>query len=106
MSGRVEPDPQTTAALAANVNQMPNVLSAPVLPIDPDDAWRGGSSLPNDHPAWMRDTLSLSQRARALLASVKPVVVRVIAFWEHRVKSVAVGNRTLTVDASGSYRCM
>jgi hypothetical protein len=53
----------------------------------------------------MRDALSISQRARALLAKLQPVVVRVVAFWEHRVKSIAVGGRTLSVDASGSYRC-
>jgi hypothetical protein len=104
VSGRVEPDPQSVA-LAATLAQTQALLAEPIAPLDPDEGWRGGSSLPNDHPAWMRDTVSVSQRARALLARIAPVAVRVIAFWEHRVKSIAIGNRTLSVDASGSYRC-
>jgi hypothetical protein len=39
------------------------------------------------------------------LVKLKPVAIRVIAFWEHRVRSIAIGNRTVSVDASGSYRC-
>ncbi len=79
------------------------VLTPPVEGVDPD-GWGEGPSLPSDHPAWARDAISLSQRARALLAEIKPVALRVVAFWEHRVKSIAVGGRTLTIDASGSYR--
>jgi len=73
----------------------------PVL--DPDDRY-GGHALPSDHPAWMKDTLSISQRTRALLARLKPVVVKVVAYWEHRVRSIAIGTRRLSVDPSGSYR--
>lgn len=106
MSGRVEThgDPQTVGPGASLVQVTPPLV-APVEPSDPDERWGNGSSLPSDHPAWMRDALSISQRARALLAKLQPVVVRVVAFWEHRVKSVTIGGRTLSVDASGSYRC-
>jgi hypothetical protein len=70
---------------------------------DPDDRW-GGHALPNDHPAWMKDTLSLSQRARALIATLRPVILNVVAAWEHRARSILVGGRRLSVDPSGSYR--
>lgn len=103
MSSRVEDAAQAAAAAAAVL--VPGGLPTAVAPValDPDDRW-GGHSLPNDHPAWMRDTVSLSQRARALLAHVKPAVVRVIAAWEHRVRSIVVGGRRLCVDPSGCYR--
>jgi hypothetical protein len=52
----------------------------------------------------MKDTLSISQRARGLLAQMRPAIVKVIAYWEHRVRSVIIGERRVFVDASGSYR--
>jgi len=102
VSGRVEPDTQSANASAV---ALPYVNALPLAPIaaDPDDRW-GGHALPNDHPAWMKDTLSISQRARALLAKIKPIAIRVVAFWEHRVRSVAVAGGRVSVDASGSYR--
>ncbi len=105
MSGRIDPDAQS-AVVAQNLPPAGQSAAFPaVAAIDPDETWRGGSSLPSDHPAWMRDVVSVSQRARALFVKLKPVAVRVIAFWEHRVRSIVVGNRTVSVDASGSYRC-
>ncbi len=81
----------------------PSLAVAPI-PDDPDDRWGSGHRLPGDHPAWMRDTVSLSARARALLAKVKPVAIRVIAAWEHRARTIVLGRSRLSVDASGSYR--
>jgi hypothetical protein len=52
----------------------------------------------------MRDTISISQRARALLAQIKPVVLTVIGAWDHRLRSIFVGGRRVSVDPSGSYR--
>ena len=102
MSARVDPDggmlalgPTTLATLA------PEVLAP--LAIDPDERY-DGPALPGDHPAWMRDAVSLSQRARALLSALRPVVMHVIGAWEHRVRSIVVGGRSMKVDASGSYR--
>jgi hypothetical protein len=60
--------------------------------------------LPNDHPAWARDVVSLSQRARALFTHLRPIVVKIFAAWEHRVRSIVVGGRTLSIDAGGCYR--
>lgn len=62
------------------------------------------TALPSDHPAWQRDMLAVSARARALIAALKPIVVRALTFWDHHVREVAIGPRTLGLDASGSYR--
>ena len=61
-------------------------------------------SLPRDHPAWQRDVLSVSARARQTLARLRPVVVQVLTFWDHVRRGVAVAGRTLEIDPSGSYR--
>lgn len=62
------------------------------------------ATLPRDHPAWQRDVLSVSARARAIIAALRPVVVRVLTFWDHVVRSVNVGARRVEVDPSGCYR--
>ncbi len=65
------------------------------------------TSLPADHPAWQRDVLAISARARAVLATLRPVVVRVATFWDHAVRSVAVGGRrSIEIDPSGCYRLL
>ena len=47
----------------------------PVLP--PIDAEAAGlPDLPADHPQWQRDVVSISSRARAVIANVVPVIVR------------------------------
>ncbi len=73
------------------------------LPVDPD-AELGAASLPADHPRWQRDVLSISARARAAIAHLAPLVVRVLTYWDHRVREIAFGHRSLTVDPAGSYR--
>jgi hypothetical protein len=101
MTPRIDPDqpagnsPQPTGAPLA---------APPALPVLLDPDVEVGNYLPSDHPAWTKDALSLSQRARALLGRIKPLVIRVLTFWDHRVRSILVGGRTLSVDASGSYR--
>jgi hypothetical protein len=98
------------------VNETPSALSpldpalvyplavvAPALPpIDADAA--GLPELPSDHPPWQRDVVSLSSRARALVANVVPVVVRALSYWDHRLREIAFGARTLSVDPAGCYR--
>jgi hypothetical protein len=61
-------------------------------------------SLPRDHPAWQRDVLSISSRARELVARLRPVVVQVLTFWDHVRRGVVVAGHTLEIDPSGSYR--
>ena len=62
------------------------------------------ATLPRDHPAWQRDILSVSARARAVVAALRPMVVRVLTFWDHVARSVSVGSRRIEVDPSGCYR--
>jgi hypothetical protein len=78
----------------------PRALLAPPPPEEP----RTAPALPRDHPAWARDLAAISSRTRALLHAVRPTVVRVMTFWDHRVRSIAVGARALSVDAAGCYR--
>ena len=99
MSTRVDIDPQG----AANEPQVAAPGALAPLAFDSDDQF-GGPALPSDHPAWLKDAVSLSQRARALVAKLKPAVIHVAAAWEHRVRTILIGGRALTVDASGSYR--
>ncbi|HEY0614340.1 MAG TPA: hypothetical protein VGC96_06850 [Candidatus Elarobacter sp.] len=61
-------------------------------------------SLPREHPVWQRDCCSISARTRAVLASLRPVVVRVLTFWDHAIRSIPVRGRRLDVDPSGCYR--
>jgi hypothetical protein len=63
-----------------------------------------GTLLPGDHPRWVRDALSVSSRAKEIAARLKPVAVRILGFWDHRVRSVMIGGLRIGVDASGSYR--
>jgi len=60
--------------------------------------------LPTDHPAWRRDAISLSARAAALLARLRPYVIRVLTFWDHSISSAVIDDRFVEVDGSGSYR--
>ncbi len=68
------------------------------------DADFDAPSLPHGHPEWIKDALSVSRRARTLIARLRPVVIRVLTFWDHRLRSIAVGSQRVAVDASGSYR--
>ena len=60
--------------------------------------------LPHDHPKWVRDALSVSQRARDLIARLPRVAIDVLTFWDHRIRSVVVGDSRVSIDPSGSYR--
>jgi hypothetical protein len=60
--------------------------------------------LPHDHPKWAKDTLTISQRARDIIARLKPVIVRILTFWDHRLRSISIGDKRVNVDPSGSYR--
>lgn len=95
---------ETSAALvpADAALVYPPALVPPLPPIDAEAA--GLPDLPADHPQWQRDVVSISSRARALIANVVPVVVRTLAYWDHRLREVAFGARTLSVDPAGCYR--
>ncbi len=75
----------------------------PIVPAIPDVELEA-APLPHDHPPWVRDALTVSQRAKELIARLRPVVLRVLTFWDHRIRSIAIAGRRVGVDASGSYR--
>ncbi len=104
MSARVEADQaRLQAATEAQSTAVALGAALPLAPIFDADADLG-SALPPDHPAWIRDAVSISQRARVLLANLRPVAIRVMTMWDHAVRSLVIGGRRLDVDASGSYR--
>ena len=74
-----------------------------ILPLIPDDELET-PPLPREHPRWVKDAIAVSQRARQLIARLKPIAVRVLTFWDHHVRSVTVAGRQLSIDVSGSYR--
>jgi hypothetical protein len=76
------------------------VAAAHVSDVDPELH----ATLPRDHPAWQRDILSVSARARAVVAALRPAVVRVLSFWDHVVHRVSIGARRVEVDPSGCYQ--
>jgi len=76
----------------------------PILPVTVDPELEITSVLPRDHPAWQRDVLSISTRARAVIATIKPIAVRVLGFWDHQLRQLRIGGRMLGIDPSGCYR--
>jgi hypothetical protein len=80
----------------------PLALVPALAPIDADAS--GMPDLPADHPQWQRDVVSISSRARAVIATIVPVVVRTLAYWDHRIREIAFGTRSLAVDPAGCYR--
>lgn len=76
---------------------------APVLALLPDDELET-PPLPREFPKWTKDALAVSQRARQIIATLRPAIVRVLTFWDHHIRSAIVGGRELQVDVSGSYR--
>ncbi|MDP9018392.1 MAG: hypothetical protein M3N19_08740 [Candidatus Eremiobacteraeota bacterium] len=97
MQARVELEPGH-ALLPAAIS--PGAIQYALLP----EAELETPFLPRDHPAWMRDAVAVSTRARQWIANLKPIAVRVLTFWDHTVRSIAIAGRSLSVDASGSYR--
>ncbi|HET9096381.1 MAG TPA: hypothetical protein VFN37_06945 [Candidatus Baltobacteraceae bacterium] len=91
-------DPDTNPAI-----YQPVVASRAILPLIPEDELET-PPLPREHPKWVKDALAVSQRARQIVAQLRPVVIRVLTFWDHHVRGVVVGGQELTVDISGSYR--
>lgn len=85
-----------TAALAA-----PAVAPGIVGDVEPEGY---DVALTSDQPAWQRDAVSVSARVRALLATLTPIVVQVLTFWNHVTRSIRIGNRVVEIDPSGCYR--
>ena len=95
---RVEPD------IGHGLYAQPALVgTAPVLPLISEDELET-PALPREHPKWVRDAAAVSQRARALIARMRPILVRVLTFWDHTTRSIGIGGQRVEVDASGSYR--
>ncbi len=77
--------------------------SEAVVPVVPD-AELETALLPNDQPRWVKDAVAVSQRAREIVAKLRPAAVRVLCFWDHRIRAIVIGDRRVVVDASGCYR--
>jgi hypothetical protein len=102
-------DPRGTALadpLALALAAAPGIVPAQLVDDGAIDA-QTQIALPVDHPAWQRDVVGISARARAVLASLRPVVVKIVTFWDHVARSVRVGDgRRVEVDPSGCYRLL
>ena len=100
MLRRVDGDDGRTHAVQAQA--APIATEQAVTPIGEGEA--ENSLLPRDHPKWARDAVTLSQRAREIIACLRPVVVKILTFWDHRVRSALIGGSRVSIDPSGSYR--
>ncbi len=92
-------DPDTNPA----IYQPPIPASRSILPLIPEDELET-PPLPREHPKWVKDASAVSQRARQLISRLKPIVMRVLTFWDHHARGISIGGRELTIDMSGSYR--
>ena len=88
------------SAARASLDPIAYALVLPVA-VDPE---LEATVLPRDHPAWQRDVLSISARARALIATLKPLAVRVLGFWDHQLRELRIGGQRLAIEPSGCYR--
>jgi hypothetical protein len=96
---RIELD-ETPAALSARLEAGRSEAIVPAVA----EAELETALLPQDHPRWVKDAVAVSQRGRELIAKLRPVIIHVLSFWDHRIRSIMVGNRCLQVDPSGCYR--
>jgi hypothetical protein len=95
-------DAEDGAAKAPTHAPSPALAAAHVVPAIAES--ESESLLPRDHPKWARDALTLSQRARELVARLRPVAIRILTFWDHRIRSAFVAGSRISIDPSGSYR--
>lgn len=99
MLRRIESE-ESAAALALQIDANRSEAIVPAVA----DAELETALLPREHPRWVRDAVAVSQRAREIIAKLKPVVIRVLSFWDHRIRSIVVGDRHVQVDSAGCYR--
>ena len=100
MFRRIELDDAAGAALPLPVGASRSEAIVPVVA----EAELETSLLPQDQPRWVRDAVAVSQRAREIVAKLRPVAVRVLSFWDHRIRAIVVAGQRVAVDASGCYR--
>jgi hypothetical protein len=91
---------ETTAALPLQVGASRSQAIVPVVA----EAELETALLPYDQPRWVKDAIAVSQRAREIIAKLRPAAVHVLCFWDHRIRAIVVAGRQVQVDASGCYR--
>jgi hypothetical protein len=91
---------ETTASLPSQVGASRSEAVVPVVA----EAELETALLPHDQPRWVKDAVAVSQRARELISKLRPAAVHVLCFWDHRIRSIVVGDRRVQIDASGCYR--
>ncbi len=91
---------ETTPALASQIGASRPQGIVPVVA----EAELDTALLPHDQPRWVKDAVAVSQRAREIIARLRPAAVHVLCFWDHRIRAIVVGDRRVVVDASGCYR--
>jgi hypothetical protein len=99
MLRRIELD-EPSAALPLQVGASRSEAVVPVVA----EAELETTLLPNDQPRWVKDAVAVSQRARDLIAKLRPAAVHVLSFWDHRIRAIVVGDCRVAIDASGCYR--
>lgn len=102
MLRHVEGEERAAASSLLAALGLSSSAAAPVTPLAQTE--NEPSRLPPDHPQWAKDTVTISNRAREFMARLKPVVVRVLTFWDHRVRALVLGDARICIDPSGSYR--
>ena len=100
MLRRVDGDEQRLHANAPHATAIPTEQMVAAI----DESETENTLLPRDHPKWARDAVTLSTRAREMIARLRPVVVKMLTFWDHRVRSALVAGNRVCIDPSGSYR--
>src|SRR5579862_3112741 len=83
--------------------QIGAAASEAIAPVVPDGELETPLSA-HDRPRWIRDAVAVSQRARELIARLRPVAIGVFGFWDHRMRAVVIGECCVRIDASGCYR--
>lgn len=102
MIARIEAEeqaPGATTIFDALGPRAPHAVAQPVASAELET-----SLLPQDHPPWVRDALSVSNRAKDVIARLKPIAVRVLTYWDHRIRNIFVGGARVSIDPSGCYR--
>lgn len=99
MLRRIELD-ETSPAVPSQIGASRSESVVPVVA----EAELETALLPHDQPRWVKDAVAVSQRAREIIARLRPAAVHVLSFWDHRIRAIVVGDRLVQVDASGCYR--
>ena len=99
MLRRIELD-ESNAALPLQIGANRSEAVVPVVA----DAELDTALLPYDQPRWVKDAVAVSQRAREVIASLRPAAVHVLSFWDHRIRAIVVAGQRVAIDASGCYR--